>query len=133
MSDHTVPEGAAKAGARALASDGIESPNTKATMVLLAEHEAGEIVWREEHEALASLVEYQRESWADQQRAAEEEQARADEAVALLRETTDELDRWGHGDMHYGSTGQDKRVVERVAANREWLATQEPPTQEGPT
>lgn len=33
---------------------------------------------------------------------------------AVLQATRDELNRWGHGDMHYGSMPQNARVVAAV-------------------
>jgi hypothetical protein len=50
---------------------------------------------------------------------AELAEGRYEEAVELLREVTDELSRWGMGDMHYGQTPQLERVrlpVERARA-----------------
>jgi hypothetical protein len=50
-------------------------------------------------------------------------QRQMDRAVELLRSTRDELDRWGWGDMHYGSTGQNPRVVAAVAAIDAFVAS----------
>lgn len=45
------------------------------------------------------------------------------EAEGLLRDTADELDRWGWGDMHYGPTTRSQRVIEAVSRARAFLAS----------
>lgn len=99
----------------------------KATMLeacgtaLSAAHEAGEIVWREEYAVLERRARTTQKALDVSARLGGAEKARADEAVALLRDYS-----------RIVATGTDEETGEWWERRAALLASQEPPTQEGP-
>lgn len=45
----------------------------------------------------------------------------AEEAIEILQAARAEINRWGHGDMHYGPTARDPKVLAMLARIDDFL------------